>query len=57
MKELEEVDPDTRQLLLAKAIADLGEEVPVCQSQLTSTECVENHKEQCGNQDDACTKQ
>jgi hypothetical protein len=29
MKELEEVDPDTRQLLLAKAIADLGEEVPV----------------------------
>ena len=29
MKEREEVDPDTRQLLLAKAIADLGEEVPV----------------------------
>ena len=29
MKELEDIDPDTRQLLLAKAIADLGEEVPV----------------------------
>ena len=29
MKELEEIDPDTRKLLLAKAIADLGEEVPV----------------------------
>jgi hypothetical protein len=29
MKELEEADPDTRQLLLAKAMADMVEEVPV----------------------------